>query len=189
MSEGVEWALHCCIELSRVDQERAVPAGRLAALYGLPPAYLNKQLQALGRAGIVSSAVGPRGGFRLARPPSEITLLDVVVAIEGAEPAFQCADITHRGHAGTIVAKSLRGRADRRVPCAVSQAMRFAELTWRRHLAARTVAEVRVVAEGFAPTSGDRIRDWLTTPSPPTNHSATNHSATRTTTENRRAQP
>ena len=45
MSQGVEWALHCCLNLAWTGTP--VPASRLAALYDLPPAYLNKQLQAL----------------------------------------------------------------------------------------------------------------------------------------------
>src|SRR4051812_21587601 len=83
MSEGVEWALHSCLNLAWVEPGEAMTAARLAAFYELPTAYLNKQLQALARAGIVTSTPGPRGGFRLARPPERITLLDVVTAIEG----------------------------------------------------------------------------------------------------------
>lgn len=166
MSEGVEWALHCCVDLSRVGSPQAVPAARLAALYDLPPAYLNKQLQALGRAGIVTSTAGPRGGFRLARPAEEITVLDVVMAIEGTTPAFRCTDITHRGHAGVLTGRSARPDVDRRVPCAIAQAMRFAELAWRRHLAARTVADVRMVAEERSPAGTKLMLSWMTTPGP-----------------------
>ena len=63
MSGGVEWALHCCLNLAWTGGEQAVPAARLAAFYDLPTAYLNKQMQALAREGIVSSVPGPRGGF------------------------------------------------------------------------------------------------------------------------------
>lgn len=63
--------------------DRAVSAARLAAWHDLPAAYLNKQLQALARAGIVTSTPGPRGGFRLARPLDAISLMDVVAAVEG----------------------------------------------------------------------------------------------------------
>ncbi|MFD2348791.1 RrF2 family transcriptional regulator [Nonomuraea ferruginea] len=93
MSEGVEWALHTCLNLTWIEDGRPVPAAVLADYFKLPPAYLNKQLQALARAGIVSSVSGPRGGFQLARDPRKITVLDVVVAIEGPEDAFQCAQI------------------------------------------------------------------------------------------------
>src|SRR3982074_1611026 len=96
MTEGVEWALHCCLNLSWVGPEQAVTAARLAAFYELPTAYLNKQLQALARAGILSSVSGPKGGFRLDRRPEQITLLDVVVAIDGPVDAFRCTEILHR---------------------------------------------------------------------------------------------
>lgn len=60
MNEGVEWALHSCVNLCFIPGE-AVTAKRLAAFYNLPTAYLNKQLQALSRAGILTSTSGPKG--------------------------------------------------------------------------------------------------------------------------------
>nr|BFE48023.1 hypothetical protein GCM10017745_14500 [Saccharothrix mutabilis subsp. capreolus] len=98
MGEGVEWAVHCCLNLAWIG-ERAIPATRLAAYYELPAAYLNKQLQALARAGLLTSTPGPRGGFRLARAPERITLMDVVSAVEGPDQAFRCTEIRHRGPA------------------------------------------------------------------------------------------
>ena len=68
--------MHSCVNLSWLPGE-AVTAKRLAAFYDLPTAYLNKQLQALTRAGILSSVSGPKGGFQLARDPRNITLLDI----------------------------------------------------------------------------------------------------------------
>src|SRR5437879_3327450 len=95
MGEGVEWAAHSCLLLAWAGGD-AVPAARLASYHRLPPAYLNKQLQALARAGILSSVSGPRGGFRLARPPDQITLWDVVAAVEGLEETFRCTEIRTR---------------------------------------------------------------------------------------------
>lgn len=136
MGAGVEWALHSCLNLTWTEPGRAVPTATLAALYELPAAYLNKQLQALARAGILTSVPGPRGGFHLARSPQEITLLDVVVAIEGADEAFRCTQILRHGPGG-------RADVDYRESCLVSRAMRRAELAWRRELAARTIADLR----------------------------------------------
>ena len=51
MAEGVEWAVHCCILLHWAERD-AIPAAKLAEFHDLPAVYLNKQLQALGRAGI-----------------------------------------------------------------------------------------------------------------------------------------
>jgi Rrf2 family protein len=161
MSEGVEWALHCCLNLSWVDAGEAVTATRLAAFYDLPPAYLNKQLQALVRAGIVTSTPGPRGGFQLARGLDEITLMDVVSAIEGPQPAFRCTDIRHRGPGGAVIARN-EAASGGLIPCAISQAMRAAELGWRKQLAAQTIADLKTLVEHRDPVSGDDIRHWLT---------------------------
>ncbi|WP_433718406.1 RrF2 family transcriptional regulator [Actinoplanes sp. CA-051413] len=144
MSQGVEWALHTCLNLSWLDTP--VPTGTLAAFYELPPAYLNKQLQALVRAGILTSVSGPRGGFRLARDPDAVSLLDIVAAIEGPEELFRCDQILRKGpgvHTGV----------DYRQSCTLAQAMRGAELAWRRELAGRTVADIRADVERLHPDS------------------------------------
>src|SRR4051794_7572213 len=78
LSDGVEWGLHCCVVLAVLRPDAALPAARLAEYHGVPPAYLAKHLQALSRAGIVDSVPGPRGGYRLSRPPKDITVLEVV---------------------------------------------------------------------------------------------------------------
>ncbi|MFC9689479.1 RrF2 family transcriptional regulator [Kribbella sp. NPDC056951] len=137
MNEGVEWAMHSCVNLSWLPGQ-AVTAKHLAAFYDLPTAYLNKQLQALTRAGILSSVSGPKGGFQLARDPRKISLLDIVVAIDGPDDAFRCTEILKDGPGGNP-------QADYVKTCHISRAMRAAELTYRRELAGRTIAEI---AEG-----------------------------------------
>src|ERR1700759_4060831 len=96
MSEGVEWAAHCVVLLARLPEGAALPASRLAEYHGVPAPYLAKALQALARAGLVTSKAGRRGGYRLTRDPAQITLLDVVNAVEGDEPAFRCTEIRQR---------------------------------------------------------------------------------------------
>ncbi|WP_236005182.1 RrF2 family transcriptional regulator [Amycolatopsis pittospori] len=154
MSEGVEWALHCCLDLTWLDPGTAAPAAKLAAFHGLPTAYLNKQLQALARDGIVTSTRGPRGGFRLARGPERITLMDVVTAIEGAEQAFRCTEI--RGPSPKDPARDVY-----REPCLIDQAMRKAELAWRVELAGQTVADIKVQVERNAPDVPEHTRRWF----------------------------
>lgn len=151
MSEGVEWALHSCLNLTWLPPGQAVPAAKLAAFYELPAAYLNKQLQALARAGIVSSTSGPRGGFQLARSPESITLLDVVVAIEGPEEAFRCEQLLKKGPGADA-------KVDYRQACLLSQAMRRADLAWRRELAAQTLADMKARVEQHYPaTPGNTV--------------------------------
>ncbi|MGW6983166.1 RrF2 family transcriptional regulator [Streptomyces sp. NPDC054932] len=154
MSEGVEWALHSCVNLAWSGPDRAVSAARLAAWHDLPAAYLNKQLQALARAGIVTSTPGPRGGFRLARPLDAISLMDVVAAVEGPEEAFRCAEIRQQG-------PGAGAPASYGAECAIAHAMTRAELAWRRALADQNLDEIRQQAERQAPGAPERLRAWL----------------------------
>ena len=156
MNEGVEWALHSCLNLAWALPEQAVTAAKLAAFYDLPPAYLNKQMLALVRAGIVASTSGPRGGFRLARAPERITLLDVVVAIEGSEEAFRCMGILAQGPGGDPA-------VDYPEICVISHGMRKAELAWRQALAGQTLAEIKATVEQRYPGTPERTRDRFAT--------------------------
>jgi Rrf2 family protein len=153
MNEGVEWALHTCLNLSWADGEPMTTA-RLAAFYELPAPYLNKQLQALTRAGILSSTPGPKGGFQLARSPENITLLDVVTAVDGPDEAFRCHEILRNGPGGDPA-------IDYTKSCLISQAMRRADLAWRRELAGQTIADLKRSVEKNFPATPDRTRRWF----------------------------
>ncbi|HEX6681960.1 MAG TPA: Rrf2 family transcriptional regulator [Candidatus Limnocylindrales bacterium] len=151
----MEWALHTCLNLTWLATGQAVPTGKLAAFYELPAAYLNKQLQALVRAGILSSVSGPKGGFRLARPAADISLLDIVVAVEGADEAFPCAQILREGPGG-------RADVDYQQTCLLAQGMRRADLAWRRELAAQTLADIKSQVEKQHPDTPRRTRARFT---------------------------
>ena len=100
---------------------------------------------------------GPRGGFRLARELRQITLLDVVTAIEGTEDAFRCQEIRQRGVGAKAPKSAFRKR------CAIAAAMRTAEVAWRRALEAQTLADVRDAAALDAPQAAANVRRWHTT--------------------------
>jgi Rrf2 family protein len=144
LSEGVEWGLHCATLLSFVPPGSALPAARLAEYHGVPAAYLAKNLQALSRAGIVETVPGPRGGYRLARPPTEVSMLAVVEALEGDEPAFRCTEIRRRGPT------ALPAR-EYRLPCAIHAVMDRADTAWREELAAVSIADLVVTLGRDAP--------------------------------------
>jgi Rrf2 family protein len=154
MGEGVEWAVHSCLVLAWLGDAEPVPTGRLAATFELPPAYLNKQLQALSKAGILTSTPGPRGGFRLARAPEDISLLDVVTAIEGPDEAFRCQEIRQRGVGAGVPKRQFREQ------CAVAAAMRQADVAWRRTLAQQSLADVKLSADRAAPHTAELMREW-----------------------------
>jgi len=73
---------------------RGVQAHEVAKAFGLPSAYGAKVMSQLAKAGILQSGRGPRGGFRLLKGPEEITLFDIVRAVnEQVEAADRPADL------------------------------------------------------------------------------------------------
>src|SRR5690606_17926668 len=103
------------------------------------------------------AAAGQRGGYRLARPAERITMLEVVLAIEGDEPAFVCTEIRRRG----IVSPSA-SPSSFAVPCGVARAMWAAEDAWRAELNRRTVADlVAAAATGFRPEAVEELQRWF----------------------------
>lgn len=136
MSEAVEWALHCCTLLAALPADQALPAARLAEFHDVPPAYLAKALQAMTAAGITESRSGPQGGYRLARPPAQVSLLEVVLAVDGEETAFRCSEIRRRGPGATTSPSAYRR------PCGIARAMWRAEEAWRGELAATSIGDL-----------------------------------------------
>jgi Rrf2 family protein len=121
----------------------------------VPAAYLAKHLQAMSRAGLLESVQGPRGGYRLARPAGEITMLDVVEAIDGDEPAFRCHEIRRRGPAA-VAAREYR------VPCAIHRVMHQADAAWREQLASVAIADLADgVIRDASPLALRRGARWL----------------------------
>ena len=135
MSDGVEWVIHSCTVLAALPDGQALPAAKLAEFHGVPPAYLAKHLQAAAAAGIVRSEPGPRGGYRLARPPAQVNLLDITLAVDGDGTAFRCTEIRQKGPIGAPASTYRR-------PCSIARAMWRAEDAWRAELAATTIADL-----------------------------------------------
>ncbi|RJK98307.1 RrF2 family transcriptional regulator [Vallicoccus soli] len=156
MSGGVEWALHCCVVLS--GAERPVPAQRLAQLHDVSPTYLAKQLQALSRAGIVRSSQGAAGGYALVRDPGEVTVLDVVEAVDGAGPAFVCTEVRQCGPFPAPPRDCARA-------CPIARAMHDAERAWRASLRSVTIADLAgTVADEVPPERLGAALQWLRGP-------------------------
>ena len=92
---GVEYALHCLLWLVAPVEQR--PSSRdLAEIQGVPPAFVAKIFSKLEKAGIVEASGGIRGGYRLAKAAEDITVLDVVDAVEGQKALFDCQEIRGR---------------------------------------------------------------------------------------------
>lgn len=89
LSQSVEYALRAATYLA-ARPGRAATTEQVAGRTGVPAAYLAKILQSLAKAGLVRSQRGVGGGVSLARDPSDVTLLDVVNAIEPVKRVRSC---------------------------------------------------------------------------------------------------
>jgi Rrf2 family protein len=155
LSEGVEWGLHCCVVLAVLPDGAALSTGRLAEFHGVPIAYLAKHLQSMSRAGILVAGTGPRGGYRLARPPADISVLDVLEAIDGDEPPFRCLEIRRRGPTA-VPAREYR------TMCGIHSVMVDADAAWRAELARSSIADLAAgVARDASPKAIERFGTWL----------------------------
>jgi Rrf2 family protein len=84
VSQKLEYAMRAMIELAqRRDDDALVPAREIAERQQIPVRFLEQQLGALSKAGLVESFRGAGGGCRLARAPEEITMAEIADAIEG----------------------------------------------------------------------------------------------------------
>ncbi|HYQ28567.1 MAG TPA: Rrf2 family transcriptional regulator [Polyangiaceae bacterium] len=137
LGEGVEQAIHSVLLLAGLPVDGVLPASALAEYFGVSSSYLLKHLQALAGAGLLLSVPGPKGGYRLAREPAHISLLEIVLAIEGPEPAFRCSEIRQRGP--SPIAQHFH-----KAPCGVTVAMLRAEKAYRAELEKISIAALSV---------------------------------------------
>ena len=89
-STKAEYGVRVMVELARRAGEDPVPLAEIAAHDGLPLAYLEHLVARLRKAGLVDSRRGSRGGYLLARPPEQITMAEVVAALEGSIAPIEC---------------------------------------------------------------------------------------------------
>lgn len=135
LSEGVEAAIHCAATLAGVEGEGTMPGAALAEQFGLSPSYLLKHLNALTGAGVLESVPGPYGGYRLARSADRISLLDIVLAVEGPQSAFRCGEIRQNGPVKLDASAYVK-------PCGINAAMLRAERAYRAALAAEPLSGI-----------------------------------------------
>ncbi|UXT47873.1 Rrf2 family transcriptional regulator [Agrobacterium tumefaciens] len=135
LGDGVEQAIHSVGMLAGLSEGGVLSAAALAEFHGVSTSYLLKHLQSLSSAGIVATVPGPKGGYRLARATDRITLLDIVLAVEGPQPAFRCAELRQRGP------NPLPGRYFTK-PCGINAAMLKAEKVYRAELAKTSIADI-----------------------------------------------
>jgi Rrf2 family cysteine metabolism transcriptional repressor len=96
VSSKADYGVRALFDLALHFGQGPIQSRDIAARQGISEAYLHQVLSALGRAGVVKSTRGPLGGHELVREPSEISLWDVIVTLDGydrrAHPHLTHAD-------------------------------------------------------------------------------------------------
>ena len=90
-AQKTRYALRSVLFLAEEDGGASVQLARIAETQRVPPKYLELIMLQLKKAGLVESTRGPRGGYKLARPPAEISFGDVVRVMEGPIALVSCA--------------------------------------------------------------------------------------------------
>lgn len=155
LKSQVEWVIHCCALLAGLPSDHYLSTKDLAEFHGLPKEYLSKALQSLSQARLIESSSGPTGGYRLAKPASEINLLDIIEAVEGQKSTFVCTEIRQNNPC------RLAGYCDA-APCGIARVMWEADEAWRQKL--RSVHLSDVVQTYTRETPADlyqRTGEWI----------------------------
>lgn len=100
ISQTADYALRAIVCLAN-QADSAKTTEQIAQGTQVPAGYLSKVLQTLGRANLVRSQRGLGGGFSLARPPAEISVLDVINAVDPIERITECP-LGHEGHGARL---------------------------------------------------------------------------------------
>jgi Rrf2 family protein len=126
-------AARAVVALARLPDGTYAGAARIAQEIGAPQNYLGKLLKALAEEGLVESQKGLGGGFRLARDPQEISLLDIVEPIEHISRWSGC-----------ILGRPACSESE---PCAIHNRWKAVRDAYLRMLQRTTVAELAAKGE------------------------------------------
>ncbi|HFT8608397.1 Rrf2 family transcriptional regulator [Pseudomonas aeruginosa] len=158
-SAGVEYGIHCLLFLAdEKGDSRESSVRTLAELQGVPPELLAKVFTRLAKAGLAAATEGVRGGFRLARPANEISVLDVVRAIDGDKSIFECREVRERC---AIFEGNPPSWATRNT-CSIHAVMLTAQKRMEEALAQQTILDlVRRVGRIAPPEFGEEVLRWM----------------------------
>ncbi len=157
LTVSVEYGIHSLLWLAG-SGNTPISTRDIAELQGISHSLLAKILPKLEKARIVCASEGVRGGYVLARAPDEITFLEIVDAIEGRKPLFDCQEI--RGRCAVFGGEPPSWATGG--VCAVHVVMLRAEKAMRDALASQTLADVGNAFAAKAPTEfGADVEKWL----------------------------
>jgi len=158
-SVGVEYALHCLLYMVDMPAGKTVGIKDLATYQGVSETYLSKVYTKLRKSGIVTSIPGVKGGYELAKRPENISFWDVVEAVEGTTPFFQCVEIRQKE---ILLDKDNLPDTYTKCPCLIKVVMVEAEDQMRNYLKEKTLGWLHGMVKDKIPTEhGQATIDWF----------------------------
>ena len=138
LQKNTSLALYSVLEFAS-EPDRHIPASEIAERHGVSPHHLAKVLAELARAGIVASVRGVGGGYVLSRPPAEITLAQIVSAVDGPIVV------------GDFGEPHQNGACDHEGQCVLLAVWANVGEHMRQLLEGRTLADMAAITRGEAP--------------------------------------
>lgn len=155
---SIETGLHCLVSLVNPPDSGPPSTRELAEFQGVSPSYVAKLFTKLAKAGLITSAEGIRGGFRIAKDPAQVSVWDVVSVLEPDKPLFRCREIRK----DFVLFDQKPPRWATRGRCPIHTAMREAEKSMRRSLEAVTLADIANQVGNSVPTVfGEKRNVWF----------------------------
>lgn len=94
ITRQADYALRAMYYLAKIDPTQRAATSQIAEDQRIPPSFLAKIISQLSIAGLIHTSRGARGGVSLARPPENISILEVVEAIDGPIMLNECTHST-----------------------------------------------------------------------------------------------
>lgn len=97
LSTKGKYGLRAMIDLAQYSEQEAVSISSISTRQNISESYLEQLVAKLRKAGLVKSIRGAQGGYQLARPSNEISVGDILRALEGNLEAVECHALTEEG--------------------------------------------------------------------------------------------
>lgn len=92
ITRQADYAIRAILFLAKLEPNQRAATSEIADVQKIPPSFLAKIISQLSIAGLIHTSRGARGGVSLARSPEEVSVLEVVEAIDGPIQLNECTD-------------------------------------------------------------------------------------------------
>lgn len=143
-AKSTDYALHALVHLAISAQQNKIGIKELADMLDVSESYLSKIMTQLRKDGLVRAVPGVKGGYKLSRPASHITFLDVIFSTEGGQEMFICSNSDSRQHTSLTNESTCQSntKARNQHVCRIKEVMDNAEGVLHQFLENQTIQSI-----------------------------------------------